>query len=279
MPVYNGAAHLPATLDSVRAQTFQDWTLVVSDNASTDESREIVEKYAASDERIVLLENHANQGAVWNYNNAFRKAPVTEYFMWLSADDVLKPDYLSRAVDLLDRDSMAIGAYSRAYRINAAGTRVGDFDRAAAFVRLDGASPSARHRRALLGMPAIVVFGLYRREIMASSGLHYECVGGDRAFVCDMALRGRIREIPEQLFARREHDLQFSGGALSARERSEFMGVATSANELVHRLRTHFAVIGNSQITPKEKLRCAASVLVEFPVLKAALRVRARLQR
>lgn len=279
MPVFNGERHLEATLESLQAQTLSSWHLLVSDNASTDGTVDLVREIASNDPRVTLLANEVNRGAVWNYNNAFEASPPAPFFMWLSADDLIDPDYLERLVGVLQRDADAIGVYSGAIRIDGEGAQTGNFDRA--LERLNLALPSAfqRHRRALLGMPGIAIFGLFRRDVMAASGLHYSCVGGDRVFMCDMALRGRIVSIPDRLFVRREHEHQFSGGGLSAKERSDFMGVASNANEMLLRLRTHLGVIAASEAAPVTKLRCYASVVIEFPLLLAGLRVRARLAR
>ncbi len=71
IPVYNGGKYLEETLDSILNQTFTDFEVIVSDNASTDNTREIVEAYAAKDPRVRYYRNAENIGAAPNYNRTF----------------------------------------------------------------------------------------------------------------------------------------------------------------------------------------------------------------
>jgi glycosyltransferase involved in cell wall biosynthesis len=93
LPVYNGERFLAQAIESVLAQTFSDFELVICDNASTDGTRDIAEAYAARDERIFYHPGLQNQGAARNYNRAFSLSHG-EYFKWLAADDMIEPRYL-----------------------------------------------------------------------------------------------------------------------------------------------------------------------------------------
>ena len=100
LPVYNGERYLEQSIRSVLAQTFTDFELIVSDNASTDRTIEIVERFAAIDPRVVLLRNDENRGAAWNYNNAFEHA-TGEFFRWHARDDWFEPDLIESLVEAL----------------------------------------------------------------------------------------------------------------------------------------------------------------------------------
>ena len=71
MPVYNGAKFIEAALDSLLAQTFEGFELIISDNASTDRTEVICRSYAARDNRIRYYRQEKNQGAIWNFNHVF----------------------------------------------------------------------------------------------------------------------------------------------------------------------------------------------------------------
>src|SRR5690606_6873079 len=86
MPVYNGANYLRCALDSILAQTFQDWELIICDNASTDETQTICEEYAARDPRIKYHRSSRNIGPSANYNRTFELSRG-EYFKWAAHDD------------------------------------------------------------------------------------------------------------------------------------------------------------------------------------------------
>ena len=107
VPVFNGESFLAETLDSLLNQTFSDFEIVISDNASTDRTEEICRAYAARDPRIRYYRSDANRGAAWNHNRVFELARG-EYFKWNSADDLCAPEFLARCVAALDEDASAI---------------------------------------------------------------------------------------------------------------------------------------------------------------------------
>lgn len=100
MPVYNGAKFIHEALDSLLAQTFTDFELIISDNASTEETEAICREYVAKDARIRYVRQSTNLGASANFQFVLDEA-VGEYFMWAAADDVWLPDYISVCVDSL----------------------------------------------------------------------------------------------------------------------------------------------------------------------------------
>ncbi len=103
MPVLNGAGYIREALDSVLAQTYQDFTILVSDNGSVDETVAIVEEYAARDPRISLQRHATNIGAHRNYNSLVT-ATDSELFKWMAHDDLIAPTFLSDCIALLDAE-------------------------------------------------------------------------------------------------------------------------------------------------------------------------------
>ncbi len=87
MPVYNGAQFIREALDSLLAQTFTNFELIISDNASTDDTEAICRDYAVKDARIRYVRQAKNLGATANFKFVLDEA-VGEYFMWAAADDV-----------------------------------------------------------------------------------------------------------------------------------------------------------------------------------------------
>src|SRR5262245_165844 len=87
VPVYNGEAFLRQTLESILSQSFGDFEMIVSDNASTDDTEAIAREFAARDARVRYHRNRTNLGLAKNYNLLFSLASG-EYFKWASADDV-----------------------------------------------------------------------------------------------------------------------------------------------------------------------------------------------
>jgi glycosyltransferase involved in cell wall biosynthesis len=93
MPVFNGEKYIREALDSLLSQTFTDFELIVSDNASMDGTEAICHEYAARDMRIRYIRQTENLGAEANFKLVMDEA-VGEYFMWAAADDTRSPDFL-----------------------------------------------------------------------------------------------------------------------------------------------------------------------------------------
>ncbi|MBF0414790.1 MAG: glycosyltransferase family 2 protein [Magnetococcales bacterium] len=94
MPVYNGELFIREALDSLLSQTFTDFELIISDNASTDGTEAICREYAAKDERIRYVRQEKNKGVVANFKIVLDEA-VGEYFMWTAADDRLSHNWIA----------------------------------------------------------------------------------------------------------------------------------------------------------------------------------------
>ena len=99
VPTYNRAELLAAAIDSVLAQTYEDFHLLVADNASTDGTAEVVARY--EDPRIEYLRRPENLGLLGNFDDCLRRLE-TEYSLILSDDDLLRPSFLEETVPLLD---------------------------------------------------------------------------------------------------------------------------------------------------------------------------------
>ncbi len=86
MPVYNGSNYIREAIDSLLKQTFSDFELIISDNASTDDTKDICEQYVRNDSRITYVRQNKNLGPLANFKFVLDSAK-SEYFMWAAADD------------------------------------------------------------------------------------------------------------------------------------------------------------------------------------------------
>ena len=103
LPTFEGAPYLSQAIDSIRAQSLQDWKLVIADNASSDATQAIAEAAAASDARILYPRHPHNVGAWNNFKFVLARCDA-EYFMWFPDDYVMKERFLEVCVHLLDAD-------------------------------------------------------------------------------------------------------------------------------------------------------------------------------
>ena len=101
MPVHNGAAFLAAAVESIRAQTYRDWTLLLVDDHSTDDSRRLAEEYAQRDARIKVLANTHRQGIAGALNTGL-DAARGEFIARMDADDLALPERFAAQLAYLD---------------------------------------------------------------------------------------------------------------------------------------------------------------------------------
>jgi glycosyltransferase involved in cell wall biosynthesis len=202
LPVFNGEDYLEEALDSILAQTYSDFELIISDNASTDRTEEICRAYAAKDERIRYFRNEANLGAAKNFNRVFELASG-EYFKWAAHDDLCAPEYLARCVEILDREPDAILCYPRAIIIDEHREFV---DHYVDGLNLRSPRPYERFLD-LLRKPSLChpIFGLIRASILKRTPLIGNYTGSDMVLLGELALLGQFYEAPESLFFRRLH--------------------------------------------------------------------------
>jgi glycosyltransferase involved in cell wall biosynthesis len=205
VPVYNGDNFLEAALDSILAQTYKDFELIISDNASLDRTQIICEQYAAYDPRIRYYRNHENLGAAQNYNNVFNLS-IGDYFKWAAHDDICAPQFLERCVEILDHEPEVVLCYPRTSLIDEHGVMIGDY-----LDSLDLRSPFPHqrfeqyHKRYRTPAMCNPIFGLIRAETLKQTVLIRSYPGSDMILLGELALRGILFEIPEPLFFRRDH--------------------------------------------------------------------------
>jgi glycosyltransferase involved in cell wall biosynthesis len=203
LPVFNGEEFIKQALDSLVTQTFTDFELIICDNASTDNTSEICKEYVRRDNRVHYYRNPKNLGAPMNYNRTV-KLSRGKYFKWAAADDVHASDYLKKCVEVLDKDSSIVLCHSKIYRINECGVVDGKYEHT---MRID--SPKIQERFgdliSLMTNICFPMFGLMRKDILEKTRLHGDYRGADANFLAELSLYGRLHEVPEYLFSRREH--------------------------------------------------------------------------
>jgi len=273
LPVFNGARFLPAAIDSLLEQTFGDFELIVSDNASTDETQEIAEEYASRDPRIVYVRHERNRGAPWNFNFVVAQAQA-DYFKWHAADDVCARTLFERSMEVLEQDATVVCCHARTKKIDEQGNLLAEFDDptdgglptswfigGSAFRhRPDGASPSPSRRFAdvlLYSGWGVRSFGMMRTNILRQTSLIRPYYGAEKVLMAELALRGRCHDIPETLFFQRVHEGASSQQSAAGRQAYVAANQATghSLPRWPH-LRDYALVIQQSDIPGAERLRC-----------------------
>jgi glycosyltransferase involved in cell wall biosynthesis len=210
LPVRNGERFLRRALDSILAQEFQDYEVILCDNDSRDATGAIGREYARRDPRIRYARNERDFGAILNFNRTFELSRG-DYFRWITHDDWLEPAYTSRCVAVLDASPHAVGVTTlwklvaddgqesaRSYR----GKRVDStsvFSRVRATLRL-------LHSDALYFDPC---FSLLRVTAIAKSGGYAantpeDLLWADPMMALSLALQGPFCHIEEMLCGKRD---------------------------------------------------------------------------
>jgi glycosyltransferase involved in cell wall biosynthesis len=282
MPVRNGQKYLREAIDSIQAQTFTDWELIVCDNASTDSTEQIVREYAARDARIRYHKNEKDIGPAGNHNVGFNLARG-EYFRWHAHDDLIAPDYLARCVALLDADPTIVVAHTKTAIVDEKTRFIEDYN----FVlQTDSLKPAKRFAELVLVKHrmhrAVEIFGLMRSSALRETPLEGAYARGDSVLLVRMALRGRFVESPERLFLSRSHPSQ-SMQQLPSRLRdsqgrarlSSLLGTgplpppewwdASLRNRITYPewklMREYWRTIGEVKLPAAEKLKCHGVML------------------
>jgi len=201
--VYNGERYLAEALDSVLNQTYEDFELIISDNASTDRTAEIAQSYAAKDGRIRYARNERNLGAARNYRRALELS-AGEYFRWAAADDLVGPEFLARCVEVLDREPKVVLAYPKTKFIDEHGNVMSEYDDR---LHLPHERASDRFRTLVdrLGY-CNALYGLMRADVAKRTRLLGSYFGADMVFLAEFVLYGAFWEIPQFVFYRRFHE-------------------------------------------------------------------------
>jgi glycosyltransferase involved in cell wall biosynthesis len=202
VPVYNGERYLAQCLDSLLAQTFRDFILLISDNASTDGTAQICQRYARQDPRVHYHRQQTNIGMYPNLNFLLRSAR-TRYVKLANADDFWVPAMLGEALAALERDPAVVLCHPRTVLVDANGAEIRRYDR---HLNLVDDDPVARFERVLMELGLVnQLMGVIRVDAVRSALPLMSHTRADRVFLAELSLYGKILEIPDYHYFRRFH--------------------------------------------------------------------------
>ncbi len=230
LPVYNGEKFVSQALDSILDQTFENFELIISDNASVDATGEICQKYAEKDNRIRYLRSEQNIGAAGNFNRTFDLANG-EYFKWIAHDDVYDKHFLANCITVLDRapDSVVL-CTTRTSVIDYSGKIVKRFD----FVPGCSRSITGKNIRELcfdevirLGRQHIteIIWGVMRTSALVKTRLFIPYHSGDLLLAAELSLLGKFWQVEDYMIFLREHP---NRPPRSLKKENEWWGIRTS---------------------------------------------------
>ncbi len=266
IPVYNAESYLELALQSLLDQTFEDFEILISDNASNDRTAAICRAFAARDRRIRYERAAENMGAARNYNRVFEMSSGA-YFKWAAHDDYCAPTYLERCVEVLDGAPPGVVlSYPKTLVIDAAGATIPwneeDLD-------LRQARPRDRLRHLLRNeVLCNPIFGVIRSAALRQTRLIGGYNSSDKIALAELALLGEFWEVPERLFYRRVHpDDSVTGKLHTPAVIAEWFDPNNRKRMPMPRgklLLEHLRAVVRTRIGAAEKMACLRVVLSEL---------------
>jgi len=263
VPAYNADRFLRQALESLLAQDFGDFVVVVSDNASTDRTQEICRDLAAQDHRLRYVRQPVNRGGAANFDAVFRlRHPGSRYFKWAAADDVHEPTYLSAVLEVLRDDPGVVLAHARTDDIDERGLRLREWGDQG----LPVDDPDVAVRFAALSQrnyQCFAMFGLMPVAVLAATRLLGYYAESDRVLLAELSLRGRFADVPEVLFHRRQHAARSVRVHPTARARAAWFEPELAARPVFPEWRMGRGFMGavlRAPLTPADRARCLAQM-------------------
>jgi glycosyltransferase involved in cell wall biosynthesis len=205
LPIHNGARHLCQALDSLLAQSYRDFNLVLLDDGSVDGSDSIAQEYARRDPRICFFRHGARTGLV----NAWKRVAdiaarshAPSYFAWFSDHDWVAPDWLERLSEALQEQPDAVLAHARTIHVDADGSPTGAESYALDTAKME---PYEQLRAVSLGPfgAGDAVYGLFRFDALRRCGIFPQEILPDRLLVSELTLFGTVAHVPGAVRFRR----------------------------------------------------------------------------
>ncbi len=212
LPVFNEEELLEDRIKSILEQSYGNFEIIISDNASTDKTVEICKKYDKIDSRIRFFEQEKNRGPYWNFNFVLEKARG-EYFVWFAVDDEHESTFLEKNLEILEKNNNVVASISD---VKYFGMELNDdesvfqkfknkfkyrFDKKTKFIQTFPASGSYENKTTLyLRMDrSTSLYALYRKNILKKCMITTPFAGSDLAIILNVLKYGDIHVIDEIL--------------------------------------------------------------------------------
>jgi glycosyltransferase involved in cell wall biosynthesis len=273
IPVYNGEKYLPLLLAALKQQTYQNFVIVISDNASLDNTLAIANEAARLDPRISVHRNEQNIGGNLNFERVFSYCR-TPYFIWLANDDLVDPEFLRTCLGGLTRDAGVVLSGCAATFIDATGAPLAFdqmrncylapyFDTPLLSEKAhpgESSDPIERFHDFFPSYFASHIHGLLRASAVRKTRMLGSHMNGPALFLADLALQGRFVTSERQLFKRRYH--QTCSEAMPWTERVSHTGNQSGRAAFLYNTR-RFAgmVLRNEFLSPLQKARLVTAVI------------------
>ena len=261
LPVFNAEQYLEQSLAAILSQTYGNFELIISDNASTDATESICRRYEVRDARVRYHRNSRNHGPTFNFRQVVLLSSG-EYFLWAAHDDMFAPEYVERCVAVLEQNRDVVLCYSKSIEIDEQGKPLECKEQ---ILHADAPYPYQRFRELIrMDHNCQTMFGVMRADVVKRTSIHGDFPDSDRCILAEVALYGKFYELPDRLFFHRQHAQQVTRQFPSRQERMarlnpdrRFLLVFPHFRQF----REYLLAIRRSPLGWKERLRCCLHML------------------
>lgn len=197
MAIRNEERYLAGALETLLAQDYRDFELIISDNASTDRTAEICMDYAGKDPRIRYTRTDANLGMTANQNRVFQLSRG-EFFMWAAGHDRWDPQFISKSLAVMKQDPSVVLCYPEIILIDPRDNVVPDPHRFLMDTRGLGVSSRVNLMIWCLGNCA-AIYGFHRSSALRQTRLFRNVICPDNVILFELSLIGSIAYLPQPL--------------------------------------------------------------------------------
>jgi len=259
LPVYNGENYLAESIEALLGQSYEDFELIISDNASTDGTAGICRYYERQDRRVRVIRLPRNVGLAPNHNLLVDQARG-KYFKWASHDDLYARDLLKRCVEALDTNPGVVLAHAWTALIDGSGSVIAadEYPLATASLR----APE-RFRSLLFVSGGDDDGGVIRTEVLRRTAMKDSYHHADRTIIAELALMGPFCHVPDWLYFRRDHPARAERACTTVRSRCANMDPRRNDRLRHPVLRLHAeyiwgyaAAIHRAPLTPADRRKC-----------------------
>jgi glycosyltransferase involved in cell wall biosynthesis len=247
LPAYNREKLIGKSIDGLLSQTYTNFVLVISDNASTDSTGDICREYARRDSRVQYYRNEVNIGNPRNFNRVF-ELTKTPYLKWSTTDDLNAPTFLEKAMAIMESDPSIALCYPKTFIIDENGQNPQPYEDRLHLMQDD---PADRFLELFnnIGL-AHQHLGVIRTSLLRRTHLLHVHGGSDLNLLSELVLYGKFYELPERLFYRRFHSTSGSWKRGNDAHQAEHYHGVVKKDRKLGQWRQHLASFGAVHSSP-----------------------------
>lgn len=265
LPVYNEAGFIEHSLLALLDQDYPNLEIIISDNGSSDETNEIVEKLCSTDKRAQLHHFDENQGANANFRFVLKRA-TGKYFMWASGHDLWSSNLVSECVNLLEAHPDATIAFGTPEWVDIQGSRL---EQQTGWADTRGLDPVGKFMSVLWGSMNPIL-GVIRKDALPDMGTFYGGVGADLSLLLTLILKGDFIHAQTAKFIRRQPRAKESYSQKLSRYKSNDVRITdTFFSKMFPLLRLPYEIfrtVFKSRLNPGIKLAIIILLIPALPI-------------